>query len=376
MSYVVADYCGGFGGAGGIITINGGTVTVTGNTGAGIGGGFGGAGGAITISDGTVTANGGVGAGIGGGYAGAGGDITISGGTITATGGDGNAGIGGGYAGVGSGYASVGGNYVGVGGNITISGGTVTATGGAGSVGIGDNSGLCGMLACNILIFGENTRVTAKSGGNGVQDIGSRISTTADNVFVALPQGHLILSNPSAANDVLFTADPASGGTVSALFILPTPISLLTGALDTTGKTLSIITTAGAGSVTFEFGISIYDIGQDVAMAGIDLMTPGVKVAFGGPPPSSLPLAPQVVTGAWYDPAHTGSGFNMLMTAESGLSVFYYGWDSNGNRLWLVSEVSPSPTQIVPGTSFTLSMMQTNSGGFLTPADPSTSMAV
>lgn len=86
-------------GAGGNITINGGTVTSTGGGfGAGIGGGYKGAGGNITISGGTVKATGGEdGAGIGGGRGSEGGSITISGGTVTATGGkDGGAGIGGG----------------------------------------------------------------------------------------------------------------------------------------------------------------------------------------------------------------------------------------------------------------------------------------
>jgi hypothetical protein len=75
------------------------------------------------------------------------------------------------------------------------------------------------------------------------------------------------------------------------------------------------------------------------------------------------------VTGAWYDPASTGSGFNMLV-APQGLILFYYGWDSDGNRLWLMSDVTP--TLITPGTPITLNMKETNGGHFLTPADSST----
>jgi len=65
---------------GGNITIDGGTVTATGNTGsAGIGGGKWGYGGTITLTGGTIIATGyESGAGIGGGYAGTGGEIKIN----------------------------------------------------------------------------------------------------------------------------------------------------------------------------------------------------------------------------------------------------------------------------------------------------------
>jgi hypothetical protein len=80
-------------------------------------------------------------------------------------------------------------------------------------------------------------------------------------------------------------------------------------------------------------------------------------------------MAPQAVTGAWYDPAYTGSGFNMVMTAQ-GLALFYYVWDSDGNRLWLISDIGPA--RITLGIPITLSMNQTNGGIFRAPAGPGT----
>ena len=76
----LAGIGGGNSGAGGTITINGGTINTTGgDSAAGIGGGYGGAGGTTTINGGTVNATGGdSGAGIGGGSGGAGGTITLS----------------------------------------------------------------------------------------------------------------------------------------------------------------------------------------------------------------------------------------------------------------------------------------------------------
>ncbi|MDR2012408.1 MAG: hypothetical protein LBQ20_05085, partial [Rhodanobacter sp.] len=81
------------------------------------------------------------------------------------------------------------------------------------------------------------------------------------------------------------------------------------------------------------------------------------------------PLTPQEITGAWYTPIHNGSGFNITQT-DQGLILFYYGWDSSGHRLWLISDIGPR--QIVPETSITLNMNQTVGGHFQTPALPST----
>lgn len=105
---------GGDSGDGGVITVNGGTVTATGGGhDAGIGGAVLG-GGTVTINGGSVTATGGYGAaGIGGGQYGNGGTITINGGAVTATGGGYGAGIGGGEEGGG--------------GTVTIRGGQVRA---------------------------------------------------------------------------------------------------------------------------------------------------------------------------------------------------------------------------------------------------------
>ena len=93
----------GIGTTGATLTIDGGgSLEVTGGDGsAGIGGGYGGAGGTVTINSGTVTATGrSEGAGIGGGCMGMGGNVIINGGTVEAI-----CGASGGMA-IGHGYAS------------------------------------------------------------------------------------------------------------------------------------------------------------------------------------------------------------------------------------------------------------------------------
>jgi hypothetical protein len=84
---------------------------------------------------------------------------------------------------------------------------------------------------------------------------------------------------------------------------------------------------------------------------------------------AALTKTPQSVTGSWYDPAYSGSGFTIFM-AEQGLVALYFGWDSSGNRLWLESDIGPA--QITPGAVYNLNMNQTSGGNFLTPASPGT----
>ena len=93
----------------GTITINGGTVNASAESGAaGIGGGSEGSGGTITINGGTVNASAKTsGSGIGGGQHGNGGTITINGGTVNASSGFG-AGIGRGYDGDSDGTLTLG----------------------------------------------------------------------------------------------------------------------------------------------------------------------------------------------------------------------------------------------------------------------------
>ena len=166
----------------GTITINGGSVTATGGYNqAGIGGGDQGSGGTVTISGGNVTATGGQeAAGIGSGFEGSGGNITIHGGSITATGGGPAAGIGSGSSGSydnitingGTVTATGGQEAAGIGsvangsyGNITINGGTVKATGGEYAAGIG---GADGVSYGNITINGGNVTTTGGDYGAGI----------------------------------------------------------------------------------------------------------------------------------------------------------------------------------------------------------------
>ena len=115
------------------LTINGegsGTLIIPDNGGgSGIGGDYNQSCGNITINSGTLNISGKFtgGAGIGGGPGGNGGNITINGGTINVIAYGGGAGIGGGWNGNG--------------GNVTVNGGTINVSGSSGAAGIGRGSG-------------------------------------------------------------------------------------------------------------------------------------------------------------------------------------------------------------------------------------------
>jgi len=83
----------------------------------------------------------------------------------------------------------------------------------------------------------------------------------------------------------------------------------------------------------------------------------------------AAPVNPKALTGMWYDPTYTGSGFNITGTT-AGLIVTYYGWDKDGKRLWLTSAIGPS--LIMLGQSITLDLAQTVDGTYSAPAPPST----
>ncbi len=169
---------GSWGGSGGDVTINSGSVEARGwKEGAGIGGGsnYGGDanGGTVTINGGVVRVNGGyLSAGIGGGYQGDGGTVTINGGDIGIIGGAEAAGIGGGRSGDG--------------GTVIVSGGETSSTGGAGAAGIGGGAGGNG---ATVMITGGNVSarcgITGAGIGGGSGGNGGTVTISGGNVVAS-----------------------------------------------------------------------------------------------------------------------------------------------------------------------------------------------
>jgi len=270
----------------GTITINGGTVVATGGA-SGDSAGIGGAGTSylscktITINGGTVVATaGGSGAGIGGSVDSPGGTIIINGGDVTAYGTNSGPGIG------------IGAFFGPTDGTIIITGGTVTAYGGGSAAGIGS-----GQLSSGgrILIYGENTKVTAVGGAGAPRDIGAGggMFSSRFELFAMLAYGNLLgAGDAPIGNTVLFTADPHTVvGMVT--MSLPAPynvygpagngtIPLMTGlgpdAFTTPSeKEMSLLTTFTTQTVTF----TLEDYSDSPqSRTGTQLTTAGVSVDF------------------------------------------------------------------------------------------------
>jgi hypothetical protein len=73
---------------------------------------------------------------------------------------------------------------------------------------------------------------------------------------------------------------------------------------------------------------------------------------------------PEALSGAWYDPATDGEGYFLLVT-DIGMVVTWYGYDTQGRRLWLLSE--PLTGEIELGVAINLTVMRGGGGVFAHP---------
>jgi len=82
--------------------------------------------------------------------------------------------------------------------------------------------------------------------------------------------------------------------------------------------------------------------------------------------------APSGLAGLWYDAELDGEGYNVIITNNSTV-YFYYGYDSDGQRLWLVSET----VQGIPGIgdTATLIMYEASGGTFDMPKPSAEALA-
>jgi hypothetical protein len=74
--------------------------------------------------------------------------------------------------------------------------------------------------------------------------------------------------------------------------------------------------------------------------------------------------------GLFYDPANPGHGFDFNVH-ETGLTVYYYGHTSSGERLWLVSGLYIGDIEF--DVRLELEMFEINTGVFGSPVEPATS---
>jgi murein DD-endopeptidase MepM/ murein hydrolase activator NlpD len=69
-------------------------------------------------------------------------------------------------------------------------------------------------------------------------------------------------------------------------------------------------------------------------------------------------------SGLWYDPAKDGEGYNLLVT-PAGRILYFYGFKSNGSRLWLISDVMTDSLAV--GSSVETTVYEATQGIFAAP---------
>jgi len=69
-------------------------------------------------------------------------------------------------------------------------------------------------------------------------------------------------------------------------------------------------------------------------------------------------------SGLWYDTTLSGEGFNFIVT-PGGVVIFYYGFDKEGNRLWLISDTITDIFEI--GENFSATIYRAIAGNFDAP---------
>lgn len=78
------------------------------------------------------------------------------------------------------------------------------------------------------------------------------------------------------------------------------------------------------------------------------------------------------LSGNWFRPGEPGDGFNVHV-ANSGLVIFFYGYNGLGNPLWLLSEV-PYFGPILPGLELTFNLKTGSGGSFYNASSASTNV--
>jgi len=103
-------------------------------------------------------------------------------------------------------------------------------------------------------------------------------------------------------------------------------------------------------------------------LVGVDGNKTASIVKLTGVPGSNcvdgVPGVAEPHSGLWYDPALDGEGFNFVVT-PFGTVLFYYGFDAQGNRLWLISDTFDF--SYAGGTEITVALYKATAGDF---ADP------
>jgi len=83
---------------------------------------------------------------------------------------------------------------------------------------------------------------------------------------------------------------------------------------------------------------------------------PRLRVTFEGGAVGN-PINP---SGLWFNPDLPGDGFNVILSGDNQLTIFFFGYAANGERLWLLA--GPIQSQPVIGEPLTLTVLEGEGG--------------
>ena len=134
--------------------------------------------------------------------------------------------------------------------------------------------------------------------------------------------------------------------------VFNTPVSSLRG-LAFWGRVTFVFTGCNEGTATLQGvdGSKVSNIVKLIGVAGTDCTDGAVP-------------ADAAWSGLWYDPADDGEGYN-LVVAPVGSILYFYGFKSDGLRLWLISDLFKDTLSV--GVSVEVQVHEASEGVFDTP---------
>jgi murein DD-endopeptidase MepM/ murein hydrolase activator NlpD len=138
----------------------------------------------------------------------------------------------------------------------------------------------------------------------------------------------------------------STGGTFA------TPVSSTRG-LSAWGKVIFEFADCASGQATLQ-GVDGTKVSQIVKLAGVA----GTNCTPGDEPSDAA------MSGAWYDPTADGEGYNVIVT-PAGTVLYFYGFKSDGLRLWLMSDLITEELDV--GVESSVPVFEAMSGVFDTP---------
>jgi hypothetical protein len=80
--------------------------------------------------------------------------------------------------------------------------------------------------------------------------------------------------------------------------------------------------------------------------------------------PATAAAFPVELSGSWYNTATSGQGFNLDMVGDNRFLLYFYGYDNQGDQLWLYGDFNPGEAAFAYDVPVEIDMYVLEGGGF------------